>query len=166
MTGWKDRFDFYYDKYREFVTKSLMKITEANEALTDDLSQEVWIAFYLEMDKVTEYEEEGIRGWLYAVAKHRFLDFIKQSYESQKADEEEIERYGQLGWRIEEGVITRLMFEDYVAGLSEEDRALVLCKICGISPRDALPDMECTDNALNVRATRALRKLKRYLEQE
>ena len=97
------------------MTKSLLKITEVNEALTDDLSQEVWIAFYLEMDEVEKYEDEGIRGWLYAVAKHRFLDFIKQSYEATKASGQQLAEYRRATRRIEEGVITRLMFEEYVA---------------------------------------------------
>ena len=166
MKGRKDRFDIYYDKYNEFVTKSLLKITEVNEALTDDLSQEVWIAFYLEMDEVEKYEDEGIRGWLYAVAKHRFLDFIKQSYEATKASGQQLAEHRRATRRIEEGVITRLMFEEYVAGLSEVERTLVLCRICGISPREALPDLDCTDNALNVRCTRAMKKLKEYMNSE
>ena len=156
MKGRKDRFDIYYDKYNEFVTKSLLKITEVNEALTDDLSQEVWIAFYLEMDEVEKYEDEGIRGWLYAVAKHRFLDFIKQSYEATKASGQQLAEYRRATRRIEE----------YVAGLSEVERTLVLCRICGISPREALPDLDCTDNALNVRCTRAMKKLKEYMNSE
>lgn len=164
MEGRKDKFDIYYDRYKEFVTKSLLKITAANMALTDDLSQEVWIAFYLEMDEVTKYTDEGIRGWLYAVAKHRFLDFIKQSNESQRADAEEWAEVCRATKRIEERVITKLMFEEYVAGLSEVERTLVLCRVCGIPPREALPDLDCTDNALNVRCTRAMQKLRDYMK--
>lgn len=74
MEGGYGRFDGYYAKYKEYVTKNLMKLTKGDKQLTEDLSQEVWLAFYREMDQVIPIGDDGIRGWLYMVGRRKFLD--------------------------------------------------------------------------------------------
>ena len=62
MEGGYGRFDGYYAKYKEYVTKNLMKLTKGDKQLTEDLSQEVWLAFYREMDHVIPIGDDGSEG--------------------------------------------------------------------------------------------------------
>ena len=75
-----------------------------------------------------------------------------------------VRRRRNISGDTEDVILTRLMFEEYIAGLTGTERILVLCKLCGIPPRDALPDLDCTDVALRVRVSRAMKKLRDYLE--
>lgn len=163
VEGGKDRFDDYYEMYKDYVIKNLKKLTKTDEELTEDLSQEVWLAFYREMDRVIPFGDAGIRGWLYVVGRHKYLDFIKQAYRERELTADDWTAENRVVSHVEDGIITRLMFENYVAGLSQVERTLILCRICGIPPREALPDLDCTDNALNVRCTRAMQKLQDYM---
>ena len=177
MEGGYGRFDGYYAKYKEYVTKNLMKLTKGDKQLTEDLSQEVWLAFYREMDQVIPIGDDGIRGWLYMVGRRKFLDNMDLAYRSRemfaedmKIDEKApddtvaVRRRRNISGDTEDVILTRLMFEEYIAGLTGTERILVLCKLCGIPPRDALPDLDCTDVALRVRVSRAMKKLRDYLD--
>ena len=177
MEGGYGRFDGYYAKYKEYVTKNLMKLTKGDKQLTEDLSQEVWLAFYREMDQVIPIGDDGIRGWLYMVGRRKFLDNMDLDYRSRemfaedmKIDEKApddtvaVRRRRNISGDTEDVILTRLMFEEYIAELTGTERILVLCKLCGIPPRDALPDLDCTDVAIRVRVSRAMKKLRDYLE--
>jgi len=176
VEGGYGRFDGYYAKYKEYVTKNLMKITKGDKQLTEDLSQEVWLAFYREMDQVIPIGDDGIRGWLYVVGRRKFFDNMDLAYRSREMFTEDMKINENVpGYAMdmkknrnapgatEDEIITRLMFEEYIAGLSRTERILVLCKLCGIPPRDALPGLDCTDAALRVRISRAMKKLREYM---
>lgn len=157
-------FDKYYEKYETHVEKTLGRITGWNKELMKDLGQEVWIAFYREMDEVTEKGEDGIRAWLYVVARHKYIDHISRAYYGREIMDSDLMLEAENDEEIEDSTITRLMFEEYIAGLSREERILILCRVSGIPPREALPELECSDGALQVRTTRAIKKLRAYMK--
>lgn len=156
-------FNEYYEKYEVHVTRTLGKITGGNTELMKDLGQEVWIAFYKEMDEVAEKGADGIRAWLYVVARHKYIDHISKAYYGREVMDMELMHVIETAEEIEDSTITRLMFEEYMAGLSREERILILCRVGGIPPREALPELECSDGALQVRTTRAIKKLRAYM---
>lgn len=159
MTDEKDRsYREWYEFFRVEVFSYLKRLTGKDTETAEDLSQEVWIAFYRNFDTVVQRGEDGIRGWLYLVSKRKFLDHMDKSSRENIIPPELMERGGRE--RMEEEVITRLLFDETLQELSEDERKLVLCRMNDIPLEWAFEGENISKNTLRVRCTRAVKKLK------
>lgn len=132
------KLDGYYEKYGAFVERILILRTDGNRKKVQDLAVKVWCSFYREMDTVTEQGEDGIRAWLYAAAGYWCQKETEEVCVSGRTlSLEEVFRDLPEEMRPE-SVISRLLFENDGTGLSEEERILVLCAVCGSTCSDIL----------------------------
>lgn len=159
MTEDKDRsYREWYELFRVEIFNYLKKLTRNHWQTAEDLSQEVWIAFYRFFDEVEPRGKEGVRSWLYLVSKRKFLDQLDKDCTENKILGELIEGKGKE--RMEEEIITRLLFDETLQELSEEERKLVLCRINDIPLEWAFEGEKVSKNTLRVRCTRAVKKMK------
>lgn len=153
------KLDSYYEKYGEFLEKILILRTDGDRKKVQDLAVKVWRGFYREMDIVTEQGEDGIRAWLYAAAGYWCQKETEEICVSR--ERESVEKvFRDLPEEIRpESLISRLLFENDEAGLSEEERILVLCAVCGASGSDALQWAEDGSKEAMEAAVEKFRKL-------
>lgn len=153
------KLDSYYEKYGEFLEKILILRTDGDRKKVQDLAVKVWRGFYREMDIVTEQGEDGIRAWLYAAAGYWCQKETEEICISREM--ESVEKvFRDLPEEIRpESLISRLLFENDEAGLSEEERILVLCAVCGASGSDALQWAEDGSKEAMEAAVEKFRKL-------
>lgn len=147
-----------YDLYNNEVFGYLRRLTGNDRQTAEDLSQEVWISFYKSFDKVVPRGNDGIRSWLYVVSKRKFLDELDRRGREKTVSGEMFEEDSKL--RMEEEVIARLMFDETLSELSEEERKLVLCRMNDIPVEWAFEGQGISRNTLRVRCTRAVQKMK------
>lgn len=157
--------DEEYRSYREFydlfnleVFGYLRRLTKNDRETAEDLSQEVWIAFYKSFGKVAPRGREGVRSWLYLVSKRKFLDDLDRKCREMRIQGEMIEEGAKE--RMEEEVITRLLFDETLEELSEDERKLVICRMNDIPVEWVYEGQGISRNTLRVRCTRAVQKMK------
>ncbi|MBQ7075027.1 RNA polymerase sigma factor [bacterium] len=74
--GEYDQFEKLYHYYFSHIFSFIFVKTNGNKSLTDDICSEVFLKAFEKIKDFT-YQNGNFRAWLFTIAYHTFLDFIK-----------------------------------------------------------------------------------------
>lgn len=69
-------FDELYERYKADVYRFLLKLCRNDHALADELTQEVFLKVYLNLDKFRG--DSQFKTWLFTIAKNTFLSAVSK----------------------------------------------------------------------------------------
>jgi len=73
----KKSFGLLVDKYQQPIRRLLLKLTQGNKALSDDLAQDTFIKAYL---NIASFKATATFGtWLYRIAYNEYLGYLRKN---------------------------------------------------------------------------------------
>src|SRR6266446_2038234 len=145
---------------RAYFKRRLARIGRS-EADAEDLVQETLMAIHTR--RHTYDRSQPLTPWVYAIARYKFLDYLRRTKASFKdvpiEDAPEIMAHDDSG-SIDSG----LDLERLMAGLSSKARQAIQCvKLDGLSVREAAEKCGMSESAIKVSVHRGLKALSRII---
>jgi RNA polymerase sigma-70 factor (ECF subfamily) len=154
------RFNDLYSTYARRIYNYVLWMTRNREA-TEDIVQSLFMKIWGRPSLPRQQRE--VEAWMYAVARNQCMDFFRKCSRMTRLRVQyarETPLYG------DERIENRIAWES-LGGLSDEERSLLYLHLrAGYSYREIAEILDSNENAVRVRAFRALAKLrKRYIKE-
>ncbi|MBM7578717.1 sigma-70 family RNA polymerase sigma factor [Jeotgalibacillus terrae] len=148
-----------YQRYVNDVYRYLLSLSKDRE-LAEDLTQETFIKVFGAFDY---NPPDSIKAWLFKVAYHTFIDYLRKNKHTQSAPPEVINNMESEA-SAEESFVrkeeTAYLYEHLALLKNEQKQAIVLCDLKGYSLKEAALEMEIKVNTLKSYLFRGRGKLK------
>lgn len=157
MSGDREKYERFLTMLSSVVKKYLLFLSKngLSADLLDDLHQEVLLSIHEK--KHTYRIDKPILPWVYAITRHRFIDF----YRSMKRTPDLVEFHDIA---LEEE-LNKISLEEILAFLTQEQQEmLVMVKIEGESYEDAARKLHSTPENLKVKIHRLLKSIRKKYE--
>ena len=161
------RLEELMDEHGEAVFGFCVRMLHGHTTLAEDVRQQVFFEAYRDLDRFAA--QSSIRSWLFGIARHRCIDAMRNQRRWKLAESDdavlELEDPGAgLTERVDRARLVA-MLEDCLRRLPADQRATVLMRFqTGATYEQLAEHLAASPEALQLRVTRALPKLRRCLE--
>lgn len=155
------KFREFFDAYSKKVYTYTLWLVRNKEAC-DDIVQSVFIKLWNK--SLTAEDEHDIGMWLFMVARNEAMDFFRKRSRFMRFRV----RYSRETPLYSDGAVERKFTWELLGNLNEMDRTIVYLHIReGYSYKEIAESLATTENAVRVKACRALQRLrKNFVEEE
>ncbi len=167
-SGEPEAFGKLYDTHVSAIYRFvLLRVQRKPDA--EDITQQVFLKALEGLDRYEMRESIPFSSWLYRIARNTVIDYYRTSRDhvdielvSEKQFAEDLE----LGKKVDDSI----QFETVVKALDrlteDEQNIVILRFIEGFSNKEVADTLEKSDGAVRVAQHRALKKIKRHLEEK
>jgi RNA polymerase sigma factor (sigma-70 family) len=142
-----------------------------DSTLAEDVAQQVFLQAYRDLDRFEG--RASLRSWLFTIASHRCIDVLRRERARSRWTRDDEQAMNEVGEprpsQFEQLDQARRLvaLEECLALLSPEVRMTLLMRFrSGLSYEDLATSLEARPEALQLRVTRALRRLRGCLERK
>lgn len=164
----KESFGLLYDKYMPAIYRFIvLRISHKQEA--EDLTHQVFLNAWI---KIEEYDFRGFpfSSWLYRIAHNLVIDYYRTNRQNfldiDSVDESFFADHPQ--WEVGLDDETRMkQIKNAIAKLEPDQQSVLILKFVNdLSNKEIAESLEKKEGAIRVIQHRALKNLKKYVEQE
>jgi RNA polymerase sigma factor (sigma-70 family) len=155
-------FKAFFDQHSKKVYTYIYWVVR-NKECCDDILQAVFLKLWHKT--LTPEDEESLSKWLIMVARNECMDFFRKQSQSARLRT----RYNhETSPYSSETPADHVSAWDMLGGLAEQDREILFLHLReGYSYKEIADNQATTENAIRVRAFRALARLrKKYIEEQ
>lgn len=160
-----DKIGLLYERYNKLLFGYFYKLTRSQD-VSEDLVNDVFLKI---LDSKNKYRGDGIfRVWMFRIARNIFIDHYNKSKKMMAKElfvlNDRNEGNTEDVHEVYEKKENKELVHNALMQLKEKEReVLVLCKLDGLKYREVAKILDCTEEAVKVRAFRALQNLKSTL---
>lgn len=158
--GKKEGLESLYLKYTNDVYRFLLYLSK-NSQVAEDLTQDTFYKAYLFLDS---YADEGIRSWLFKVARNAFIDWQRREKKQKLEESSVLEELSDVGNNPEDKYLLKEALDEWfflIKKLPEKQRKVVLLKdYLGLSYREIEESLKISASDVKVSLFRGRKKLK------
>ncbi|MBO9563792.1 MAG: RNA polymerase sigma-70 factor [Niastella sp.] len=161
--GSASAFDALYFRYYEPVWNNIFRITR-NEAVTDDILQDVFIRFWERRTQFVNYDK--ISSWLFVVSHNSALNYLRR-LASERTYSKQLTTEVITDWPAEDARQEqqfRLLEEAIAALPPQRRRVFELCRFQGLSYEQAAAELSISKNTVKEHLARATDNIRTYIQ--
>lgn len=154
-----------YKVYINDVYRYLFSLSRSHH-VAEDLMQETFYRAYLYLE---DYENQKVKSWLFKVAYHTFIDFVRKEKKVSFVGTEELETI-QAGESTEEYVVAKNSYEKLIQIIHTlpvvEEQAILLCDVHQLTYEEGATVLDLKVNTYKSHIFRGRKRLKELLKEE
>ncbi len=154
-----------YKVYINDVYRYLFSLSRSHH-VAEDLMQETFYRAYLYLE---DYENQKVKSWLFKVAYHTFIDFVRKEKKITFVGTEELETI-QAGESTEEYVVAKNSYEKLIQIIHTlpvvEAQSILLCDVHQLTYEEGASVLDLKVNTYKSHIFRGRKRLKELLKGE
>lgn len=160
----KRAFEQFYQANIDRIYRYVFFRVGRNETVAEDLVSEIFMKALRNFHKYDETISKS--AWIYRIAHNHLANYFRDKKPQVDIDDVSYSLQGEDGREVLEKTEDALKLEEALDKLTPEDRNLVTMKyLLGYSYKDMGVALEKTSDALKVATHRAMKKLRKIMEQ-
>lgn len=168
IQGEASAFGLLYDKYQPSIFRFIfLKVSQREEA--EDLTHQVFLSAW---QNIETFQDQGLplSSWLYKIARNKVIDYYRTKKQITSLDDNPDENFGIVTESDLEEIGNKMEVEDIYKALKQlppdYQEIIIMRFIEGLSPKEISDITRRNRGAVRVLQFRALRQLKKILENE
>lgn len=154
----KNRFEYIYLKYKDFMYKTALSITHNND-LAEDAVQDTFLQILREVDALRIDNDAELKSYIYIITRERTIDFLRR-WERKKGAQQNsnLDSFFEDSCEPEQIALTNVTLEaalQYIENIPEIYQRPLLLRIKGYSIREISYMTRCSEANVKVRIHRA-----------
>lgn len=161
QAGQTDKLGLLFERYNDRLFRFFMRLTRGKEALSEDLVQNTF--FRILKYKKSYNPEKKFSTWIYQIGRNVFYDQCKKSENKEHSVDEFTynEPRTEMSSPFQEEDERVILLKKAMDELPDDKREiLVLSKYEGLKYKEIGEILNCSENAIKVKAHRAMKELK------
>lgn len=165
----KNRFEYIYRKYADFMYKIAFSITHSHD-LTEDAVHDTFLQVIHEINILRMDNEKELKSYLYIITYERTIDFLRK-WERKRGLTQNIDSdlFLENNCEPEQLALTNITLEmalHHMENMPEMYRRPLMLRVKGYSIKEIARMMQCTESSIKVRIHRARKMILSFFENE